>query len=366
MCVACGREEDEQRGVWRCACGGVFDLAGARPPLDPDAWAAGPATLARYEQALGLAVEGGEGKGFAAITMGEGFTPLVPVGAGDAGVLAKVDYLMPTLSFKDRGAVVLMSRAASLGVTRAVEDSSGNAGTAIAAYGARAGIAVEVFVPASTSPRKIRQIEWHGAVVQVVPGTREDVAIAAAAAVTAGEAWYASHVYNPWFIEGTQTLAFELWEQLGRRAPATLVLPAGNGTLVLGAWRGFSRLAAAGLCSRRPAIVAVQAAACAPLAEAFAAGLSQPASIDPGPTAAEGVAVARPARGAQVLAAVAESGGRLISVGEEEIATARVELARAGWFVEPTAALAWAGARVLGPAAEPVVVVLGGAGLKAD
>jgi threonine synthase len=349
-CVACGRDEDEQSGAWRCACGGVFDLAGPRPPLDPDVWAGGPATLARYEQALG--------KGLAALTMGEGFTPLVPLADG---VLAKLDFLMPTLSFKDRGAVALMSRAAALGVTHAVEDSSGNAGASIAAYAARADIALDVYVPASTSARKIRQIEWYGARVRTVAGSREDTAGAAAAAADGG-AWYASHVFNPWFLEGTQTFAFEIWEQLGRRAPATLVLPAGNGTLVLGAWRGFSRLAAAGLCSSLPAIVAVQAAACAPLAAAFTAGSREPLSLNPQPTAAEGVAVAHPPRGAQVLAAVAESGGRFVSVSEEEIAVAQVELARSGIFVEPTGALARAGARdVKGPA----VVALGGAGLKA-
>jgi threonine synthase len=344
----------------------VFDLAGPRPPLDPGAWAAGPATLARYQQAFGLGADPDRGKGFAAITMGEGFTPLVDLAPG---VLAKLDFLMPTLSFKDRGAVVLLSRAAQLGVTRAVEDSSGNAGTAIAAYGARAGIAVDVYVPATTSPRKIRQIEWYGATVRTVAGGRQDTADAAAAAVARGGAFYASHVYNPWFLEGTQTLAFELWEQLGRRAPATLILPAGNGTLVLGAWRGFGRLVAAGLSAQVPAIVAVQAAACAPLAEAFAAGAASPLAISPEPTAAEGVAVARPARGEQILAAVTASGGRVVSVTEQEIAVARAQLARSGVFVEPTGAVAWAWAEaagVKGIAEAPAVVVLGGAGLKAE
>jgi threonine synthase len=344
----------------------VFDLAGARPALDPDAWAAGPATLARYQQALGLGVDPDQEKGFAAITMGEGFTPLVPLAPG---VLAKLDFLMPTSSFKDRGAVVLVSRAVQLGVKRAVEDSSGNAGTAIAAYGARAGIAVDVYVPASTSLRKIRQIEWYGAKVRTVAGGRQHTADAAAAAVDSGGAFYASHVYNPWFLEGTQTLAFEIWEQLGRRAPATLVLPAGNGTLVLGARRGFGRLVAAGLCSQVPAIIAVQAAACAPLAEAFAAGAASPLAISPEPTAAEGVAVARPARGEQILAAVAGSGGRVVSVTEEEIAASRAQLARAGVFVEPSGAVAWAwaaAAGLRGSAEGPAVVVLGGAGLKAD
>ncbi len=130
------------------------------------------------------------------ITLGEGDTPLIKIADN---VYAKAEYYMPTLSFKDRGAVLLIAIAKKLGIKRVVADSSGNAGTAIAAYGARAGIQCDIFVPESTSSKKIAQIEAHGAVIHKVPGTREDTANAAIAMVENTSAFYASHIYNPSF-----------------------------------------------------------------------------------------------------------------------------------------------------------------------
>jgi threonine synthase len=340
-CARCDLDHPLPELAWRCArCSGVLDLAGFDPAWpDPSAWAARPATLWRYAEAL--PVPAGRA---ARISLGEGMTPLVPA-AGHPGVALKVDYLAPTGSFKDRGAVVLVAAAAELGACRMVADSSGNAGAAIAAYAARAGIGCEVFLPAGTSPGKVAQLRAYRAEVREVAGTRQDAADAAALAAEAPGVYYASHVYQPAFLHGTKTYAFELWEQLGGRLPETLLLPVGNGTLVLGAYLGARELAARGLVDRLPRIVAVQAAGCAPLAAAFAAGRDEPEPVTPEPTVAEGIAIARPARGAQILAAVRDTGGAVVTVSDGQVLEARAELGAGGLYVEPTAAACWAAVR---------------------
>lgn len=281
----------------------------------------------------------------ASLSLREGMTPLVGAGEQLAGVSIKVDYLFPTLSFKDRGAVVLVASAVQRGASALVADSSGNAGSAIAAYAARADLPCTVFVPERTSAAKQRQMRAYGAAIRLVPGDRTATTEAAIDAVKATGAAYASHIYDPYFLQGTKTYAFELWEQLGA-APDALIVPVGNGTLLLGAARGFRELHAAGLIERPPALIAVQSERCPPLARAWAAGATEPVPIEAGETAAEGIAIPRPPRGAQILAAVRAGDGCIVEVAEEAIAPARTELAGRGLFVEPTAALTWAAALI--------------------
>ncbi|HEX9548413.1 MAG TPA: pyridoxal-phosphate dependent enzyme [Acidimicrobiales bacterium] len=302
------------------------------------------------------------------ITMGEGGTPLIPLDPGRPQVLAKLEHLMPTLSFKARGAAVLVSVAAGVGATRLVADSSGNAGTAIAAYAARARLPCQVFVPEGTSPGKVARIAAHGAAVEVVKGDREDAAKAAIDAVEDSEAFYASHAWHPAFLEGTKTFAFEVWEQLGRQAPDEVVLPVGNGTLLLGAALGFDELLAAGLITARPRLIGVQAEACNPLEQAWRENVSHPVAIRRRPTAADGIAIATPPRGSQILAAVRASGGRFVAVDEEAISRAQVELAGLGLSIEPTAAAVYAGLLTHlaadGANARRIVMPLCGAGVR--
>jgi threonine synthase len=277
------------------------------------------------------------------LTLGEGMTPLIDAGAELPGVSIKVDYLFPTLSFKDRGAVVLVASAVQRQAGALVADSSGNAGSAIAAYAARAGLSCTVFVPEHTSMGKQRQIRAYGATLELVPGDRTATTEAAIDAVSATGSMYASHIYDPYFLQGTKTYAFELWEQLDA-GPDALILPVGNGTLLLGAARGFRELHAAGLMDHAPALIGVQSERCAPLASAWATGATQPAQIEARPTVAEGIAIPRPPRGAQILAAVRSSGGCIVEVPEEAVGPAQTELAGRGLFVEPTAALTWGAA----------------------
>jgi threonine synthase len=365
-CGVCGQEYDPASLVWRCTCGGLLDLATFEAHFPFEAIQQRPPTLWRYREALPFAPDY---TGWQQITMGEGFTPLIPLGAEAPGVLLKVEYQMPTLSFKDRGAAVLIAKAQELGIRRVIADSSGNAGTAIAAYAARAGIACDVYVPASASAKKLRQMAAHGATVHAIPGSREDTASAAIAAVEREQVFYASHVYQPVFFQGTKTYAFELFEQLGGSVPGMLVLPVGNGTLLLGAHYGFKDLLRAGLIQHMPRFLAVQAEGCAPLTRAFERSDFLAAPVINTGTEAEGIAIAAPARSRQILAAVRETGGVIISVPDTAILAARDDLARRGLYVEPTAAAPYAGfityAEHFTLSGERVIIPLCGAGLKA-
>jgi len=356
-CARCGWDYDDDGRRLRCECGGMLDLR-FEPSFRPGMTAGRPYDQWRYREALPVGED--------VVTMGEGWTPLLPVAFDGRVLLIKQEQLFPTGSYKDRGAAVLMTHLRELGVERVVEDSSGNAGCAVAAYAARAGIACDIYVPADTSPAKTAQIEAYGATLHLVPGTREETARAALEA--AATCVYASHVYSPWFLQGTKTFAYEVAEQLGWAAPDTLVLPAGNGTLLLGAYLGFTELARAGIVSHMPRIIAVQTAACAPLAGAFAEGLDEPIEIHASRTVAEGIAIATPARGSQVLTAVRATDGSFVAVSEQEIVASLRDCCRGGWFIEPTSAAVIAGTRRYAHTAAPgetIVTAFTGHGLKA-
>lgn len=282
------------------------------------------------------------------------------------GVFVKADYRQPTGSFKDRGSSVMIGVARDLGVGSVVVDSSGNAGKAAAAHCQAAGLRCQVYVPDGTAPAKVSAMSAFGATVVTVAGGRSAAAEAAQAAVsvTTDAPFYASHVHQPAFHHGVKTIAFELYDQLGPSvAHGTVVAPVGNGTLVLGLWLGFGELAMLGRIPSPPAIVAVQAAGCAPLAGGLppaavslsaagsppAAG-SLPVAGSPG-TVAAGIAIADPPRAAQIRGAVMATRGRFLTVTDEQILAARAELAGWGHDVEPTGAVAWAGAAVLTAAA---------------
>ncbi|MBT2426885.1 threonine synthase [Streptomyces sp. ISL-112] len=346
--------------TWCCpVCRGPWDLDFTPSPgLALHVLPGRANSLWRYEENLPLSSP--------EVSLGEGRTPLVPL---TDTVSAKLDYLMPTLSFKDRGAVMLAELARRLSPDRVVADSSGNAGTSIAAYCARAALPCTVYVPAGASPKKTQQIRAHGARLVAVPGGREATALAARAAADEPGVFYASHVFNPHFLHGTKTYVYELWEDLGGRLPDALVVPVGNGTLLLGAALATAELHALGLITVRPRLIAVQAEAVSPLAGAFRVGAEDllPAAGhgDPAPTLAEGIAIPRPPRARQILAAVRGSGGTFLTVSEDEIRDAQRDLAARGFYVETTGVACWAAVRD-GSAYRPgsVVVPLCGAGLK--
>lgn len=360
ICQACAAVYPLDAVRWRCDCGALLDVA-FKPVFDLARIARRKPTMWRYREAIPIRDDAH------IVSFDEGFTPLIPIDFNFNGreVLVKQDHLFPTGSYKDRGASALVSKIRELGIDHVVEDSSGNAGSAIAAYCARAGVRCDIFAPASTAAGKLAQIQNYGAALHQISGSREDVARAALEA--ARQTYYASHAWNPFFLQGTKTFAFEVCEQLGWRAPDAVILPVGNGTLLLGAYLGFEELLTAGVIAQRPRIVAVQAANCAPLHRAFQEGREAPAPIDLQATWAEGIAIAEPIRGAQILRAVRESEGYFVSVSENEIVRALRAACRQGFYVEPTAAATLAGVRQYArqaPAGERFVSVITGHGLK--
>ncbi|MFI9116462.1 pyridoxal-phosphate dependent enzyme [Streptomyces venezuelae] len=365
VCPRCRAQSPTDALTWCCPnCRGPWDLEFASEPVSLASLASRRNSLWRYEEALPPMPYAAE------VTLGEGRTPLVPLAEDAEGsVSAKLDFLMPTLSFKDRGAVMLAAHALRLAragrLRRIVADSSGNAGTAVAAYGARAGLDTLVYVPEGTSPKKLEQIGAHGAQVVEVPGDREATARAARAAADEPGAFYASHVYNPYFLHGTKTYVYELWEELGGRLPDTIVVPVGNGTLLLGAALALDELHRHGLTDNRPALVAVQAEAVSPLAAAFHAGADElGAPVPTRPTLAEGIAIPAPPRAHQILRAVRATGGTFLTVPEDRIRAAQRDLARRGLFVESTGVACWAAVQAAAPRPGLTVVPLCGAGAK--
>ncbi|MEO0584509.1 MAG: threonine synthase [Bacteroidota bacterium] len=297
------------------------------------------------------------------ITQGEGWTPLIEEKIEGKKVWLKLDHLFPSGSYKDRGGAALITLAKAIGVTRVVQDSSGNAGCAVAHYGALAEISCDIFVPASTSPAKLAQIRAYGAKLHLVPGSREDTASAARHA--ASDTFYASHVWHPFFYEGTKTFAYEICEQLGWQAPDTVVLPAGNGTLLLGCEIGFRELQQAGIITHIPKLIGIQSANCAPLYQAFHWEAPTPNQS----TVAEGIAIAAPLRADHMITAVRKTRGTFLKVTEEEIADTLRMMTGRGYFIEPTSAAVIAGLRqylrVHAQTGETIVSVTTGHGLKA-
>jgi len=359
-CRSCGATyESRPDEPWRCPeCGHALDFAerplpdGEEPDVDrgDGLWA--------FESFLPVGRE---------VTLGEGWTPVAESTEWDAQF--KLDYVFPSGSYKDRGAALTLSRAAELGVERIVEDSSGNAGAAIAQYAARAGVDADIYVPADAKQSKLDAIEAAGATPVRVEGSRQDVTDACVSEAVGGEAWYASHAWNPAFYAGTETFAYELAAQRDWTVPDAVVLPLGHGTLFLGAYRGFRKLRDAGWTDAVPRLLGVQAAGVAPVVEALYGEAA--AAETGGNDAADGIQIREPARLDQLLAAVEGSGGDAIACGGAETERALAALHERGFYVEPTSAVAVAGLeayreRGVLDGGEDVAVALTGSGLKVD
>lgn len=345
VCTQCARSYELWGPELSCTCGAPLRWLPAHPAASvSDAAGTG---IWRYAPLLPPVTKENR------VTLGEAITPTIE----HHGVSLKLDFLLPTGSFKDRGASVLVACARELRVEAAVADSSGNAGAALAAYFARAGIPLTVFVPGAASSPKVRQAEHYGARVERVAGGRDAATSAARDYAERTGAFYASHAWSPFFLAGMRTLAWELNQEL-RGSPATVVVPVGAGTLALGLYEGFALL------DQSPRLVGVQAERCSPLAHAFRGG--DPAAVAWHPSVAAGICIPNPPRAREILDAFANSAGDIVTVTEREIEAAHTELASAGIYVEKTSAAAWAGAAKVskGAADNDVIVVLTGSGLK--
>lgn len=360
FCPDCGNQTTLDPRVWRCTCGGAWETV-LPESFDPAQIDTSINSLWRYQKLFGLDFSVPQ------IVMGAGGTPLLPLPMLDRKVYVKPEYFSPTGSFKDRGTEVMINILLDQGVTQIAEDSSGNAGASVAAFAARAGIKAEIFVPAHASPNKQAQISIYNAHVNPTPGPRVNAKLAAMETVKQGVI-FASHAYHPGFLLGQQSVAYELWEQLGRQSPDWYIVPVGQGVHLLGVWLGFKRLYEAGLTTKIPHLVGVQAELLAPLCRAYEAGLDTVPELEPlGTSLAEGLAIAQPVRGRRLLQAVRESGGACVMVSEDEIRSARQEMASHGFYIEPTSATAVAALKHVINLIKPedvVVIPLTGSGLK--
>lgn len=359
-CSKCGKRESVTTRKARCECGGLWKLDFKHPKFDLALVDKSEWSMFRYRRFMAL-----EDDSWKNISMGEGMTPIVRL---DDDVLLKMDYFMPTLSFKDRGAAVLVAHCKSIGVEHVAQDSSGNAGNSVAAYCARAGIKCDIFVPEGTSPKKIDMIRAHGALCTVVPGTRDHCADVCRANVENNGMYYANHVYNPFFYEGTKTYIYEVYEQL-HRIPENLVIPVGNGTLFLGAMHALEELLDAGCIEKMPQIIALQSQFCDPLLQAMDKGLEDAADIDPKRTLAEGISIGKPMRGKEILEYARKYDVKFVHAPEDRIIEARAFLAKKGIYCEHTTAanLAayWNWCKDNGPTHDCLITMCG-AGLKSD
>jgi threonine synthase len=301
--------------------------------------------------------------------MGVGWTPLVPITLFGRSIHLKLEYLLPTGSFKDRGVNAMVNQLVHMGVGSMIEDSSGNAGASLAAHGARFGIHTQIFIPDYASRFKQHQIAIYGVDLKHISGTRKETENAAQAAVF-GDQTYASHAYHPAYLAGQITVAYEVWEQLDKKAPDWIICPVAQGGQFLGYWFGFSRLYQAGFIDHLPKMVAVQSAQVAPLYHAWHKGLEEVPPIKPsGPTLAEGVSIANPVRGKRLLQAVRETHGMVMAIQEDEIIEGQQYMAHQGFFVEPTSALVTAALKLLTDEItedDLVVMPLTGSGLKGE
>lgn len=271
------------------------------------------------------------------ITLGEGWTPLVNSG----NVYFKLENLNPTGSFKDRGSTVLISALHKL-IKKAEgyisEDSSGNAGASIAAYAARTGLKAKIYVPENVSGPKLNQIQFYGAEVVTVSGGRSRVA--EAAQKTERGKFYVGHILHPLFRDGIRSLAYEITEHLGWQAPERVYLPVSAGTLLLGVTNGFKHLVESNVIEAMPKIVACQTQQVSPLYHRFKnLSYTPPEKIT---SIADALASVNPPLLGLMVKSLREANGDSVVVEEDGILSAFKELARKGFFVEPSSAVAYA------------------------
>jgi threonine synthase len=371
-CRACCSQFDPDRSVGPCpTCGhtllATYDLS----KLDGRAWWDGlggrVASLWRYRELLPVrSVE-------QVVTLGEGFSPLLSLSDSPAvpGVrlLAKDDGGLPTGSFKARGMAVAVSRARELGIRSLFVPSAGNAGVALAAYGARAGMRTRVYLPERTPDPMKDGCRTYGAEVVEVPGTLREAGMAARQAEAGTGAFEMSTLREPYRVEGKKTMGLEIAEQLAGELPDAIVYPTGGGTGLVGMYKAFGELRTLGLLDRVPRLYAVQSEGCAPVVRALRDGATSVTPWTDPHTIAPGLLVPSPFASERILEAVRESRGSGTTVSDRAIVAAMRDLARRhGISASPEAAAPYA---ALGPlvadgairSGERVLLYLTGSGL---
>ena len=374
-CPACGTTCDLAAPRSVCPqCGqpllARYDLALVRAEVPRESLARHGSDLWRYRSVLPFAPD------FAAVRLGEGGTPLLPLPRlarelGFGELWLKEESPNPTQSFKARGLALGVNGAVAFGRTAVALPSAGNAGTAAAAYAAAAGLRCRITVPEDTPQAFVIEQRALGAEVRLVPGTIAEAGRALGEWAPAPEWWNLSTFKEPFRLEGKKTLGYEIAEQGGWRVPDVIFYPTGGGTGLVGMWRAFRELAELGWTDgQMPRLVAVQPTGCAPVVRAFAAGEESARPGVDARTSALGLRVPSPFADRLILRALRESGGAAVAVGEEELLDGMAELAALeGLFACPEGGATVAALRQLRAsgevdAGERVVIFNTGSGLK--
>ncbi|MFI7615795.1 threonine synthase [Nonomuraea terrae] len=376
-CGRCGARHDSERPQNLCVkCGSPllarYDLEAVRSSVRPEEIAGRAPDLWRYHELLPVRSPA------SVVTLGEGMTPLLPMARYGARIglprlLMKDEGLIPTGSFKARGAAVGVSRAAELGVERLAMPTNGNAGAAWALYGARAGLAATVVMPVDAPEITRRECVASGTDLYLVDGLISDAGriVGELVAASGGRVFDASTLKEPYRIEGKKTMGIEIAEQLGWRTPDVILYPTGGGVGLIGIHKALAELRELGwLSGPPPRLVAVQAEGCAPIVRAFEQGERESSYWEGANTVAFGINVPKPLGDFLILEALAETSGTAVTVTDEELlAELRQVAALEGTYVCPEGAAAFAAARKLRETGwiaenEEVVVLNTGAGVK--
>jgi len=325
-CTACKKEYHQlQPFQYCCSCGSPFGIIYASS-TGAGRITKGENILQKYSGLWQVPPD------LAFLSLGEGNTPIHTFKFGKRMIHGKLEYLSPSGSYKDRGAALMISLLKFAGVSEIIEDSSGNAGGSVAAYSAAAGISCSIYCPESASGGKLSFIQSCGANLLRIAGHRENAA--AEALKKAAETVYASHVWNPWFTKGVRSIAYEIFEQRAE-LPDEIIMPLGNGALFLGVFQGLQDLLHHGYINKMPLLIGVQAESVSPLYHLWK-GEKSPKQ---GKTIAEGIANAEPPRAAEIVEAVRNCQGEIITISEKEIIDAWKEGIRSGILIEPTSAV---------------------------
>jgi threonine synthase len=330
-CARCGKRHEAGQIHNLCECGSPllvrYDLRRASTELQMQNLKSRSPDLWRYREVLPVTRESSR------VCLGEGYTPLMLARRlgdklGLPNLYLKDESQNPTGSFKARGMAVAVSMARELGIRRLAVPSAGNAGGALAAYAAMAGMEAAIFMPEETPLANRQECALHGAKVTLVPGSIKDCGRLMRERLK-GEGWFdVSTLREPYRIEGKKTMAYEVFEQLGGRLPDAMIYPTGGGTGLIGMWKAFDEMEELGwIGARRPRMFAVQAQGCAPMVRAFAAGAERAEEWVNAQTLASGLRVPAAVGDFLILRALRESRGAALAVSDGAMLTAVREIA---------------------------------------
>jgi len=330
-CSVCKKRREAGEVHNLCECGGPllvrYDLEQAKANWKRESLAGAPTSMWRYAPLLPVRDPAH------IVSLGEGLTPLVKAGRlgekmGAENVWVKDEGVNPTGSFKARGLACAISMCVELGLGKVAIASAGNAGSALAAYAAAAGLEAHIFMPRDVPQSNYTECRAYGAHVTLVDGLISDCARMIAER-KAEEGWFdISTLKEPYRIEGKKTMGYEVAEQFGWTLPDAIFYPTGGGVGLIGMWKAFEEMEALGwISSKRPKMIAAQASGCQPVVRAFEQGESKSVFWENAHTVAAGLRVPKPLGDALSLQAIRASGGTAIGVTDEELLDAGVELA---------------------------------------